>query len=308
MMLPYIKTSLQLSFETPVQWSVIPTFFLRTVLGAQLKRTSCVQRQLTCDNCILAQTCAYSVLFESPLPIDNSILQGRNRSYHPFILTHTMVADNGKRYQFVLTLVGKGIEYFPFVIFAFQQAGREGIFSSRVHYEISMLRDCATGQELAGEKLRMPSIQQFCYKQDESIAAHTVTIMFRTPARIKYQGHYTIDFDVYSFFAGLHRRITALQQLYATDTVLSKTQLPIEYHIIPEIQISARHLGWKDIPRYSHRQNTEMELGGVIGSMELNGPLRRQDLSLLESGNLFHVGKNTGFGLGEMIYTIHENN
>jgi hypothetical protein len=75
------------------------------------------------------------------LPQDNSILQGRNRAYHPFILTHGAVSDNGSGYDFILTLIGKGIEYFPFVIYALQQAGQEGIFASKVHFEVSQVLD-----------------------------------------------------------------------------------------------------------------------------------------------------------------------
>ncbi len=306
MILPYIKVSLQLTFQVPVDWSVIPTFFLRTVLGAQLKRVSCVQRQLSCDNCMLAQTCAYSVLFESPLPVDNPVLEGRNRGYHPFILTHGAVLNNSTEYEFALTLVGKGIQYFPFIIFAFQQAGKEGVFSSKIPYEISILKDCANDESLFGKKLKIPTKQQFYYDLDKSPVASTAKVFFDTPARIKQKGHYSTEFDALTLFVTLHRRITSLISLYADDPLPSHSQTSNEYHLDPEIRITTRHLIWKDISRFSHRQNTGMELGGVLGSIELSGPLRRQELSLLEAGNLFHVGKNTGFGLGKMSYEIHE--
>ncbi len=62
----------------------------------------------------------------------------------------------------------------------------------------------------------------------------------------------------------------------------------------------------EDFSRYSQRQQTEMELGGIVGRFILTGGLRASDLSMLEAGRLFHVGKNTVFGLGQMNFNNFE--
>jgi CRISPR/Cas system endoribonuclease Cas6 (RAMP superfamily) len=43
-----------------------------------------------------------------------------------------------------------------------------------------------------------------------------------------------------------------------------------------------------------------MELGGALGWIEIQGPIGVREKSLFDAGTIFHVGKNTGFGLGEM--------
>jgi len=304
MKLSYTKTVFSLKFESPVRWSTIPTFFIRSILGVYLKKICCIQRQSVCDNCILVQSCAYSVLFESPLPQDNSILQGRNRAYHPFILTHGAVSDNGLGYDFVLTLIGKGIEYFPFVIYALQQAGKEGIFASKVHFEVSQVLDEINQNSLLGKALRRPVVQQFDLSPQESPIVNSVIVFFRTPARIKYMGKYTTMFDACSFFGNLYRRTVSLALLYENQENGINDHTIHKFHIPTDICITDRKLLWKDFKRYSHRQQTEMELGGVIGSLVLQGTVGWQEQKLLEGGRLFHIGKNTVFGLGEMSYQI----
>lgn len=301
MKLSYSKADFTLEFSTPVKWQVLPTFFLRSILGAQLKRICCVKRQSTCDECILAPSCAYSVLFESPLATTNQVLQGRNRGYHPFVLTHGAVLNGGLAYTFTVTLVGKGIQYFPFVVFAFQQAGSEGVFSSKIQYRISELTDQATGKSLQGTNLKKPKTQIFSADQAEIDSFESVSVEFITPARIKHLGKYTLDFDAISFLSSIYRRITALSRLYEESG--ADENFTDEKFLVPQkIHIAERNLKWKDFSRYSQRQQTEMELGGIVGRFILAGGLRTSDSSLLEAGRLFHVGKNTVFGLGQMNF------
>ena len=90
----YGKVSFLLDFEKPISWNTLPTLILSSLLGTQLKRICCVQRQLSCEKCNISQSCAYAVLFESPIPKDTKVLPGRNRGAHPFVLTHGKVINS----------------------------------------------------------------------------------------------------------------------------------------------------------------------------------------------------------------------
>ena len=59
-----------------------------------------------------------------------------------------------------------------------------------------------------------------------------------------------------------------------------------------------KDLGWKDWQRYSSRQDRKMSLGGVVGSIELEG-LTAFHRTLLAVGQMIHAGKNATFGLGK---------
>ena len=60
-------------------------------------------------------------------------------------------------------------------------------------------------------------------------------------------------------------------------------------------------LRWWDWQRYSARQQTTMNLGGLVGSFELSGDseIIQKFLPLLKIGEWLHVGKGTTFGLGK---------
>ncbi len=152
----YGKVSFLLDFEKPISWNTLPTFILRSwntlptfilrsLLGTQLKRICCVQRQLSCEKCNISQSCAYAVLFESPIPKDTKVLPGRNRGAHPFVLTHGKVINSGKQYEFTITLIGFALQFFPFVVLAFQRAGDEGIFSDQIMFSIAQITDSTNG-------------------------------------------------------------------------------------------------------------------------------------------------------------------
>lgn len=60
-------------------------------------------------------------------------------------------------------------------------------------------------------------------------------------------------------------------------------------------------LFWKDWTRYSSRQQTSMQLGGLQGSIRYRGCLEAF-LPFLELAAAVHIGKQTSFGPGQMSF------
>jgi hypothetical protein len=319
LLIPFGKACIVFAFDEPIHWNTLPTFMLRSILGSQLKHICCVQRQLACENCAIAPSCAYAVLFESPIPKNTEVLPGRNRGAHPFVLTHEAVMENGRQYACSLTLIGVALQFFPFMVLAFQKAGEEGIFSDKIHFSLAQLTDAANGKKLSTPVLSPLTVQKFCLDTSMPPSAEPIAqrakIEFLTPARIKDRGCYTLDFDAYALLYGMYRRIEILAALYASEPDEPSTEEVVqdmpnsqshskktnpEYRPPKELTIAQRQLVWKDFSRYSQRQKAAMELGGALGWIELEGPLRSIEKSLLEAGSIFHIGKNTAFGLGAM--------
>ena len=63
------------------------------------------------------------------------------------------------------------------------------------------------------------------------------------------------------------------------------------------ITLQGEGLRWFDWGRYSQRQQQEMQLGGLLGSVQLQGDLA-PFAPLLHQGQWLHVGKNATMGLG----------
>lgn len=64
------------------------------------------------------------------------------------------------------------------------------------------------------------------------------------------------------------------------------------------LTLDPRRLHWQEWTRYSSRQDTLMELGGLLGVGELAGPGLGLLWPLLWQGQWVHAGKGTTFGLG----------
>ncbi|MGN0008087.1 MAG: CRISPR system precrRNA processing endoribonuclease RAMP protein Cas6 [Desulfovibrionaceae bacterium] len=67
-------------------------------------------------------------------------------------------------------------------------------------------------------------------------------------------------------------------------------------------------LFWKDWTRYSSRQQTSMQLGGLQGSIRYRGCLEAFLPFLELAAAAVHIGKQTSFGPGQMSFAwiFHE--
>ena len=63
-----------------------------------------------------------------------------------------------------------------------------------------------------------------------------------------------------------------------------------------------QELSFYDLERYSNRQHTKMQFGGVIGKMRVYG-LDERSAGLLQLATITGVGKSTVFGLGKIDVT-----
>ncbi len=54
-----------------------------------------------------------------------------------------------------------------------------------------------------------------------------------------------------------------------------------------------------ELTRRSNRQNTTMNFGGLVGSLEIRG-VSKECMELLQLGEIIGVGKQTVFGLGKI--------
>ncbi len=65
------------------------------------------------------------------------------------------------------------------------------------------------------------------------------------------------------------------------------------------VRITASDLHWFDCRRYSNRQEKTIDIGGLLGHVELEGDLAPL-AALLRTAELVHVGKGATYGLGKL--------
>jgi hypothetical protein len=278
-----------IEFERFVNFMAPPSFLLRALIGKELRYISCVLKRQQCPQCPLKGKCAYSIIFEVSVDKTNQYLYGRSNASPPFILNIDYnMRTSLKCLNIDITLVGIAAEYVPYLIMAVMRGGEAGIFKERIKYTLVQV-EC-NGMKIDQES---PQIIEPC-SFDLNANLHGsdfVKIKFLSPFRYKKDGNYISDISFSDVITASIRRLNILSGIYG-DAV------QVEY--IPKNVISEGKLYWKEESRYSARQQTSMLLGGVMGELSVLGDIEPLAMSLLYGAQIFNIGKNASFGLGNI--------
>jgi hypothetical protein len=128
-------------------------------------------------------------------------------------------------------------------------------------------------------------------------APASVTLTFRTPLRIKHGGRFVgpAHLTAQDLCRTLASRIAVLFEQYGPGERFDWAGL---HDAMRVVELSAANLRWHELTRYSSRQQTEMQMGGLLGELTLQGPGLAALWPLIWLGQWTHVGKGTSFGLG----------
>lgn len=299
MKLSYLPVRFHIVFDPPAYADNPPLFVLRSMLGKLLRSMCCIAHNSKCQECLYNKNCVYTFLFETILPSENNITPGRDRASHPFVFTSGTLRAGKEisEYDFTITLLGKAIDYLPYVYTAFVHAGKEGVFKSRTPFIVDKVEADKKNILLDADHLDTSAVPKtWSFNENLSDKTGEILVELRTPMRFKYDGNYGTDFSVQDFFACLYRRTKTLCRLYGNYEAAS------DYTPSDAVKILESHLEWQDYRHYSVRQKEAMILGGTVGTLKLAGSFSAMDQNLLEFGRVFNVGKNTNFGLGQLDF------
>ena len=270
----------------------------RGAFGHALKKTVCIVRNTPCHDCLLKNACAYSYIFETPPAANTEKMRKYTAAPHPFVLRFPKSAIEN-HYQLEVLLFGHGQRYFPYIVHALQTAGQEGIGGQRQQFRLQKIDDIST-----------ENAPQTIYADGNLLPQHTaqspaapampahIEIYFYSPIRIKQDNKNLAgaEFNFAAFFGALLRRISLISYFH-TDTPL-ETDFAGLTGQAKTIRFSRQQLKWYDWTRYSSRQQTEMNMGGLIGSVELDMRGLETFWPYLWLGQYTHVGKGATMGMG----------
>lgn len=276
----------------------------RGAFGLALRQTVCVTRLESCDTCLLKTSCAYSYLFETPIPTSAVKMRRYPAAPHPFAFQIDDTTATNGQYTLGLSLCGHGNRYLPYVIHAVTKAAAEGIGRRRIRLSLTEVRqvDSATGtcQTIytpAGELRPLPPelpVPPAC--------PTTIRIQLCSPLRLQ-RGGALVGPDEFCFadlFGALLRRLSMLTYFHGD------VPLDVDFRGLMEqarqVRLLSTTLQWHDWTRYSSRQQTTMQMGGLTGELVLDGGNLGPFWPYLWIGQWTHVGKGTSMGLGR--YTI----
>ncbi|WP_155851862.1 CRISPR system precrRNA processing endoribonuclease RAMP protein Cas6 [Chitinivibrio alkaliphilus] len=306
-MLTYSKVEFTLRFSQPVFFKTYPTFLFRSVIGNALKKISCAMKDGTCESCLLKNNCAYAWFFETHVAQDNDVLPGVKKASHPFILSaEDVFREKTDTVRLTVTLIGKGREYINYLLFALIQAGERGLFRDRISFTVRAVQDALTKRQVwEGDALSPPEKSTLSLNPDtRSSEKRSLCLRLHSPVKIQKGGRVIEDIDYMSLLQSIHRRVRILAGFFGDRHALAP--------VLDFPDLSSGFLPKKEhftsrrvyLPRWSGRQKRAMDMGGMEGAMDVSGLFSPCEMSLLSIGEVLHVGKNTGFGLGR--YTVEK--
>jgi hypothetical protein len=286
--------------DSAVRLPNFPGSAWRGAFGHSLKKTVCVVRNTPCNQCLLKHACAYSYVFETPPPTNAEKMRKYTAAPHPFVLQFpATVSSSGPDYILDVILFGHGQRFFPYIIHALQTAGLEGIGGHQQVFKLQKIDDIQpeglgetiyqNGELKPLQLARLPTIPNM---------PKQIEITFYTPLRIKQDSKNlaTREFNFSAFFSNLLRRISMISYFH-TDTPLETDFAALTAHS-RTVHFTSQQLKWYDWTRYSSRQQTEMNMGGLIGSVQLNMEGLQDFWPYLWLGQWTHAGKGTSMGMG----------
>ena len=285
----------------------LPDYLGSTVRGAfghALKEAVCVTHLPKCTQCLMQQSCAYAYLFETPPPPDTSKMRLYPAAPHPFVFEvpapeAAPVRDTALDIGF--TLFGEGNRYLAHMIHALTAAGQRGLGKHRVQLALEDVMQRSDPQAENWATIYRPGIglsPQPPMHPAVPPMPSSADIQFETPLRLRRDNRNigAHDLRFADLFINVMRRLAMLSYFH-TDQPHETDFAMLAAHA-REVPLAARDLRWHDWTRYSSRQQTRMNMGGLLGRITV----RFEGLEALWPnvwlGQWTHAGKGTSMGLG----------
>ncbi|MBI3650819.1 MAG: CRISPR system precrRNA processing endoribonuclease RAMP protein Cas6 [Acidobacteria bacterium] len=214
--------------------------------------------------------------------------------------------------RFGLLLMGRAIEYLPYIIYAVSGMARRGLGVGRARFELTEVFEISENKEKAkiysGETGRIvksasssPTLSALVAARLRELAAvkerGALKLRCLTPTRITEDGRLKEEMSFRLLIKNLWRRVTYTMGVHGTAPANLPYQELLER--AESVETFSSILAWDDWERYSNRQKRRMPLGGFIGEIEYAGAALEELLPLIVAGEILHIGKNTAFGLGK---------
>lgn len=284
---------------------------LRGGMGHALLTANCV-RDEHCDTCDFAEDCLVQRMMYPQMKIRPDFMTTKDSEGFVIECEDTREwFQAGEELKFNLLLFGRTIVYFNQYLQAFHYFGMQGIGRNHIRFQISRVtnsigKTLVEGSSVFKERYKVMFVSDYVRYRLKSADIRNVMnvdccrLVFQSPLTLKYQGEIQKDFFPDALFAAIERRIYILNCYEGNRGYSKNSLLSLEEHM--PIRVNGK--AWfEKIPRYSGTQNSKVEFGGIRGWCDLEN-IDDNMLTLLLTGELLHIGKNTSFGFGK--YTLVE--
>jgi hypothetical protein len=266
----------------------------RGLFGHSLRKVVCVTQMIDCRDCMLRDNCAYAYIFETANSRDEHVA-------HPFVLepplTEAWLFPPRDTLQVKLILIGKAIDYLPYLIYTFREMGKRGIGAQRGKFWLKQVVAGSPEGLLIYEHEKQQIHDGFARRNLMLIGdepAKRLKLHLLTSTALKSDGLIADHLNFMQILKAVIRRLKALSYYHngRMDSFFN-----VDWDAAKEIRTVHSDLQWYNWERYSNRQKTKIAFDGLIGSLEFEGDLT-PFTRLLRMGEVVHIGRGTVYGMG----------
>ncbi len=280
---------------------------LRGWLGYQLQRL-CACRFLGPTgfaHCSLKKSCSWGVFF-GELPSSTALRPYlielpdlRSDRHHVFV--------PGESFAVTFLLIGQGIAHLDSLVSAFMiDGGTVALDRQQLPFRVCTVETLQTGGSAVpyfqdNTRVREPVVLTLAALSRQSVPQVTdhLTVEFLTPLALKHDN--VLVRQAQDFFFPLLLR-AVLRRLYDLAATVcgyrdAKPDFASLLALADTVEQTHAHLRWVDFPRFSSRQQSLMDFGGLVGRIGFRGKFAPL-LSYLLLGAELHIGRHTSFGFG----------
>jgi hypothetical protein len=232
----------------------------------------------------------------------------------PFVIETPFATEpyekrKGEELIFNVILFGSAISHIPLFLLAIAQAGRDGLADGTITYELKDARvvDAFEDTNIEFYKAKIgkihhePRLLPFDkvaagFRTEEFKNLNRVSIEFLTPYRVKRTQKALESPDFFLIARSLLRRLMSLSRFHCDDRISLDYKHLME--LASQVKLVENKIEWYDWGKYSPKNESKSQIGGLFGKVTYEGPLA-EFLPYLIYGQLVHIGKNTAYGLGK---------
>lgn len=274
---------------------------IRGGIGEMLLRMNCI-RDRQCEQCDFESECiVQKIMYSKFAKKPEFVTTGGSVGYVLECENSHEIFNEGDTLRFYMILFGNTIIYFNQIYQALSVLADEGIGKNHAKFQIADIRNMEGMSVLDGNMINMNNyVVHVLYdylvfrtvKISEIFNKKEAFMIFDTPATLKYQNKFLMNFQVDAIISAIRRRIYMLD---CFEGIESNILEPGENDVKLKIRSQECHL--MSVARYSTRKDKKIFLRGIKGHLILEG-LTDELWALLLVGELIHIGKNTSFGFG----------
>jgi hypothetical protein len=311
--LPHLRLRITLRARSPARLVPFHGSMLRGAFGHALKRTVCaLPQEPLCAECRLRHECAYAQIFETPIEKagprgTTPFLQGVATAPHPYLFEPRSQAAElaaGGELAFDLILFGRAIDYQGRALYAIETMAETGLGAGRTSFALAHVE----AEEAPGAMRTLFS--NGAWQTTDRVAGRplpetplpgdgrSLRLQVLTPLRLQERGRIVPPRDPRALAFAALRRLLELAHFHAPDPVIDWTFRPL-LDAASTVRFVGPALRFEDLARYSQRQERQVQLGGYVGPLTLEGDLAPLG-PLLRAAEVIHLGKGAVFGLGRV--------